>query len=101
MVDAQAAHEKTITTILPALAGANLIYGAGMIEGGMTWSHEQLLIDDDIIRMCKHAIQGIEVTDETKAVDIVKEAHTIKNFLRERHTVEHMKEQIILRCMIN
>jgi len=47
--DAQAAHEKTITNLAAALAGANLIYGMGMLESGMTWSHEQFIIDNDIV----------------------------------------------------
>jgi len=32
VADAQSGHEKTITSLLPALAGANLIYGLGMLE---------------------------------------------------------------------
>jgi len=41
-LDGQTAHEKTLTALLPALAGANLIYGLGMIEMGMTLSYAQL-----------------------------------------------------------
>ena len=93
MPDAQAAHEKTITNLLPAISGANLIYGMGMLESGQTWSHEQLLIDNDIVTMVKHAIQGIDVTDDTMAVDIVKQAHQIKDFLHQKHTIKYMREQ--------
>ena len=93
MPDAQAAHEKTITNLLPAISGANLIYGMGMLESGQTWSHEQLLIDNDIVAMVKHAIQGIDVTDDTMALDIVKQAHEIKDFLHQKHTIQFMREQ--------
>ena len=93
MPDAQAAHEKTITNLLPAISGANLIYGMGMLESGQTWSHEQLLIDNDIVTMVKHAIQGIDVTDDTMALDIVKQAHEIKDFLHQKHTIQFMREQ--------
>ena len=37
--------------MLAALAGANLIYGAGMLEAGMTFSFGQLVIDDEIAAM--------------------------------------------------
>ena len=93
MPDAQAAHEKTITSLLPALAGANLIYGMGMLESGVTWSHEQLLIDNDIVKMIQRAIQGIEVNDDTMAVELVKQAHQIKDFLHQKHTVKYMRSQ--------
>jgi len=70
-----------------------MIFGMGMLEGGLTWSHEQFLIDADIVRMVKRFIQGIDVTDDTMAVDIIKQAHEIREFLRQKHTVRHMKEQ--------
>jgi len=65
----------------------------GMLESGMTWGHEQLMIDNDIVSMIKHAIQGIDVTDDTMAVDIVKQAHEIKDFLHQRHTIKFMRQQ--------
>lgn len=78
---------------MPALAGANLIYGMGMLESGQTWSHEQLVIDNDIVTMVKRVIQGIDVTDDTMAVDIVKQAHKIKDFLHQKHTIQFMRSQ--------
>jgi trimethylamine--corrinoid protein Co-methyltransferase len=65
----------------------------GMLESGQTWSHEQLLIDNDIVAMIKRAIQGIDVTDDTMALDIVKQAHEIKDFLHQKHTIKYMREQ--------
>ena len=78
--------------MLAALAGANIIYGMGMLESGQTWSHEQLLIDNDIVKMVKRTVQGIDVNEETMAVELIKRAHEIKNFLHERHTIAHMRE---------
>jgi len=65
----------------------------GMLESGLTWSHEQLVIDNDIVEMVKYTIQGIDVTDDTMAVDIIKRAHEIKDFLHQKHTVKYMKTQ--------
>ena len=93
MSDAQAAHEATMTALLPALAGANLIYGLGMLESGQTWGHEKMVIDNEIASMIRRVIQGIDVTDETMAVDIIKQAHEIKDFLRQRHTIQFMARE--------
>jgi len=79
--------------LLPALAGANLIYGMGMLESGVTWCHEQFMIDNDIVKMVKRAIQGIAVNEDSLATELVKRAHEIKDFLHQKHTVQHMKEQ--------
>ena len=72
MPDGQAGHEKTITGLLPAMAGANTLYGSGMLELGMTFSLEQLVIDNDIITMIKKAMEGVEVNEETLAIDAIK-----------------------------
>jgi len=70
-----------------------MIFGMGMLESGLTWSHEQFVIDADIVRMVKRAIQGIDVTDDSMAVDIIKQTHEIREFLRQPHTLRHMKDQ--------
>lgn len=91
--DAQASHEFTITAMLTALAGANLIYGAGMLELGITFDYAQMLMDNEMARMIKKAVGGISVTDETLAVDVVKEVGTAGNFISQDHTFNHMRTQ--------
>jgi trimethylamine--corrinoid protein Co-methyltransferase len=93
VVDAQSGHEKTITGILPALAGANVIYGLGMLEMGITFDLAQLVIDDEIAEMIKFAVQGIPVNDKTLSVDIIKEMGIGKDYLSHESTLNHMKSQ--------
>ena len=81
-----------MSALTVGLAGANIIFGMGMLESGMTWSHGQFMIDNDIVKMVKRVIQGIDVTDETIAVDLIKQSHEIKNFLHQKHTIAHMRE---------
>jgi trimethylamine--corrinoid protein Co-methyltransferase len=79
--------------LLPALAGANLIYGLGMIEMGMTIDYGQLVMDNEFARMIKQVVQGIAVNDETLAVDVMHEIGVGKNFLSHDHTFKHMRSQ--------
>ncbi len=79
--------------MLPALAGANLIYGLGMIESGMTFDFGQLVMDNEFARMIKFALGGIPVNDETLAVDVIAEVGAFKDFLGHEHTRRHMREQ--------
>ena len=46
---------------MTALAGANQIYGAGMVESGVTFDLGQLVVDDEIARMIRHVLEGIPV----------------------------------------
>jgi len=78
---------------LPALAGANLIYGLGMIEMGMTIDFGQLVMDNEFARMIKHAVQGVPVNDETLAVDVIREIGVGKDFLSHESTYRHMRSQ--------
>ena len=75
-----------MTCLLPALSGANTLYGAGMLELGMTFSMEQLVIDNDIIRMTKKAMQGIPVNTETLAVESIQKVGIGNNFLALKQT---------------
>lgn len=75
-----------MTTLLPALAGANTLYGAGMLELGMTFSMEQLVFDNDMISMTKKAMQGIPVSEETLAVEAIQQVGIGNNFLAHKTT---------------
>jgi trimethylamine--corrinoid protein Co-methyltransferase len=91
VVDAQSGHEKTLTGLMPALAGANLIYGLGMIESGMTFDFAQLVMDDEFAGMIKMCVGGIPVSDETLALDVIAEIGPFGDFLSHDHTMAHMR----------
>jgi trimethylamine--corrinoid protein Co-methyltransferase len=59
-----------------------------MLELGMTFSMEQLVIDNDIIAMLKKAMEGIVVTEETLGVDQIKKVGIGNNFLALKKTRE-------------
>jgi trimethylamine--corrinoid protein Co-methyltransferase len=92
MSGAQTSYEKTLSTILPVLAGADIVYGAGSLEGGMAASFEELVMDDEICRAVWKAAQGIEVNDETLAIDVINKVGSSGHFLAEKHTLKHFKD---------
>jgi trimethylamine---corrinoid protein Co-methyltransferase len=86
-------HEKTLTAMIPALAGANMIYGLGMLESGITFDYGQLVLDCEFARMINFTIHGIPVNDKTLAVDVIKEIGPGKDFLMHQHTFDGMRQQ--------
>lgn len=86
-------HEKTLTGLIPALAGANMIYGLGMVESGITFDFGQLVLDCEFARMIKHAVQGIPVNDDTIALDVIKGVGPAGEFLTHEHTFKAMRSQ--------
>ena len=74
------------------MAGANQIYGAGMIESGVTFDSAQFVMDNEIARMIKFAVAGIAVTDETMAIDDIAKVGAFGDFLSLDATLKHMRE---------
>lgn len=72
------------------MAGANTIYGSGMLELGQTFSMEQLVIDNDIIAMEKKAMEGVPLSEETLAVDAIKEIGIGNDFLAHPSTMNNI-----------
>ena len=93
MGDAQAGHEKTLTGLLAALAGVNVVYGLGMLESGVTIDFGQLVMDNEFAGMIKHVLNGIPVDDENLAVDVIHDIGPLKDFLAQKHTLKHMNSQ--------
>jgi trimethylamine--corrinoid protein Co-methyltransferase len=85
--------------VLPALAGANLIFGAGMIESGITIDYAQLVLDDEIARMIKQVVRGIRVAEDTLLVDDIHSVGSFGDFLSLQSTYDHMREQSQPRIM--
>ncbi len=75
------------------MAGANLIYGLGMLESGVTFDFGQLVMDNEFARMIKHTVAGIPVDDETLMVDEVHAVGAFGDFLSRDSTLRHMREQ--------
>ncbi len=90
--DAQAAYEAGLTATISALSGANIVYGAGCLDSGLTFDFSKLIMDSELIDNIFHVMKGIEVNEETIALDIIHEAGPGGEFLTKQHTFEHMRQ---------
>jgi trimethylamine--corrinoid protein Co-methyltransferase len=72
--DAQAAYE-TLWTLWPCiLSHSNLImHAAGWLEGGLTASFEKFIIDVENLAMFYHFLGGLEISEQTLALDMIAE----------------------------
>jgi len=81
-----------MTMQMTALAGANMIYGLGMIDLGMTLDFGQLVVDNEIAKMTRRILEGIPVSDETVALDVIRAVGAGGHFLTEPHTLKNMRK---------
>ena len=82
--------------ILPTLAKADILYDGGLIENSKTLSYEDMVISNEITGMVLRCMRGIEVNDETLANDLIHKVGPGGNFLTERHTLEHLRKEIVV-----
>ena len=72
------------------MVGATSIYGCGMLGLGMSFSMEQLVIDNDMIGMMRYAKRGIEVNEKTLSVKAIQDVGIGGNFIGYPDTLENM-----------
>jgi len=92
-------HEKTLTALAAALAGASYVYGAGMTESGVTFDPAMLVMDDEWIAMIRHFLGGISVNRETLGGADIAAVGPFGDFLSLPSTYAHMREQSQPRVM--
>jgi trimethylamine--corrinoid protein Co-methyltransferase len=86
VIDAQAGLESGVTAIIGALAGVNMISGAGMLDFLACQSAEKLVVDAEAISMAKRLLAGIEVRTETLATGFFDGVDFKGDFLKQKAT---------------
>ena len=86
LVDAQAGMESATSAALGALAGINMISGAGMIDSLACHSLEKLVIDAEAIASARRLRCGIEVGFDSFATHMFSQVGLHGDFLKLKET---------------
>jgi trimethylamine---corrinoid protein Co-methyltransferase len=86
VVDAQVEMESGMSAVLGALAGINMISGAGMLDFLACHSIEKLVIDAEAIASAQRLIEGIEPREESLAVAAFAQTGLQGDFLKLKET---------------
>ncbi len=91
--DPQAAAEVAFSCLSSALSGANLVHDAGSwIDHGSVVSPSFMVLVDEVLHMVKQYMQGIEVSEETLALDLIDRIGPGGHYLNEDHTMRHFRK---------
>lgn len=72
--DMQCGWEQGITNVMAGLAGLNMVYeSVGMQASLLGFSFEALVLGDDVLGQAQRAVRGIEVNEDTMALDVMKQ----------------------------
>jgi trimethylamine--corrinoid protein Co-methyltransferase len=96
-IDVQAGYEKAITIATAALSGANLVAAyPGIVGSLVAQSFEGMVIDNDLIGNVQRVLRGIEVTDETLSMDVIRETvYGQGHFLGSKQTLDLMNSEYL------
>jgi len=102
LVDAQAGLESGMTAVIGALAGINMISGAGMLDFLTCQSPEKLVVDAEAIGMVKRLLDGVQLHTETLAVELFAGIDFKADFLKQKVTRQlFRKEQYLPTAVID
>jgi trimethylamine--corrinoid protein Co-methyltransferase len=88
--------ESGISAIIGALAGINMISGAGMVDFLACFSLEKLVIDAEIVAMAKRLLSGMHTPTESLATAMFEGINFKGDFLKQKVTRElFSKEQYL------
>ena len=96
ILDEQAGIERSFLSLLPALAGAEIISGAGCLEAVATFNMEQLIIDGELYKMIFRALKGISFDEYKLAVDVIMRVGIGGNYLKDISTVKYYRSEFLI-----
>lgn len=92
-IDAQCGMEMMWSTLVNALAGLNLCHDVGYLNSGLVITPASILLGNEIISAVNSFMNGIEVNDETLALDLINQVGPEGNFMSKKHTIKFLKQE--------
>jgi trimethylamine--corrinoid protein Co-methyltransferase len=91
IIGSQAAAEVTYSIFTSILTGADLVHDVGLMDHATMLSPELAVLTDEIIDMVNVLTRGIQINDETLALDLIEKVGPRSDYLQESHTLKHFR----------
>jgi trimethylamine--corrinoid protein Co-methyltransferase len=92
--DAQAGFESMMALLTTVNCGLDFVmHAGGILSSYLAFSYEKLVLDDEMCGMVRRLHQGIAVTPETLAYDVIANVGPGGNYLMEMHTVKRCRKE--------
>jgi trimethylamine--corrinoid protein Co-methyltransferase len=93
-LDLQAAIESTLQVVVSGLSAATLIHDVGFLDCAEIGSLESLVMNEEIISMSRWLLRGIEVSDDTLALDLIDRIGPGGEFVSAKETARRCRFEI-------
>ena len=88
----QLGRDSVYTALMVPLAGAEIVTGGGMLKASTRLVPEQIIFDDEIYHMNRVLVEGIDVSTDGLALDVIASVGPRGHFLAQGHTRQHLRE---------
>ncbi len=92
VMEIQSGIEVALQIHTSMLTGANFVHDCGYTESGKTGDIFQTVMDDEVVGMARIIEQGVEVSEETLALDQIKNVGPGGHYLYEDHTMKWFRK---------
>src|SRR5512138_3276662 len=95
----QAGLEGSLSSFMASVVMSDMLLGCGFLHGSRIWSYAEMMMDCEIFSIIHKTMQGIEVNEETLALDTIAAVGPCGNFLTQKHTRQHMRDLFLPQFM--
>ena len=93
-IDFQNGYERSITAFIISISGINVALLHGGVYGELAYHPIQSILDDDIAGIIGRFVEGIYISNETLATDLINAVGPIPgHFLNTKHTRKYFKKE--------
>jgi len=92
VLDGQAAADAQFEVLVALMAKTNLNHDVGYLEAGLTHSPEFMVLTDEIISQSRAFMNGLNLDDESLALDAIDQVGPGGQFTTHDHTLSHWRE---------
>jgi trimethylamine--corrinoid protein Co-methyltransferase len=85
-------RDSVYNSLMIPLAGADIVVGLGLLKASTVLLPEQIIFDDEIYHTNRIVAEGIDVSAEGLALDVIASVGPRGHFLAQKHTRRRMRE---------
>lgn len=95
----QAGVDGSLSTFMASVVMSDMLLGCGFLHGSRIWSYAEMIMDCEIFSIIHKMMQGIEVSEETLALETIANVGSGGHYLAQKHTRKHMRELFLPQFM--
>ena len=95
----QAGLEGAMSSFMASVVMSDMLLGCGFLHGSRIWSFAEMMMDCEIFSIVHKMMGGIEVNDETLAMEAIANVGPGGHYLAQKHTRNHMRELFMPKFM--